>query len=409
VPNCQNFIIQLFFLTFEHQIDRFMKNILCRSIFIVLACLACCMNAHAVGKEEARKEIVYIGTFSERGSLGIYVYEVFRENMRFDLLQTIISKASPSFLAISPGSQLLFSANRAGMNEDDQRGSITSFAIDQQTGKLTKIQDQSSYGESPCHISVHPSGNYLFVCHYKGGNLVVLPVDQEGLIGKPVENIQFEGSGTIMPQQSQPHPHSAIPSPDGRYLYVSDLGQDKIHIYEIDEVTGKLKAAQPSYMRTMPGSGPRHFTFHPNGKIAFSSEEISSSISSYKVNDEDGSLQLVQRLPSLPPAFFGENSSADVHTAVKGKYVYISNRGYNGLAMFKVSGNGKMKSIGYMPTIGRRPRSFMPDPEGEFMLVGNRDSDEINIFTIERDGTLKDTSAYLPVPSSSCILYLELR
>lgn len=385
-----------------------MKNTLWRLIFVAMVCMIHHQNAQAVGNDDARKEIMYVGTFSERGSLGIYVYEVFRENMRFDLLQTIVSKASPSFVAPAPGKHLLFSANRGGMNEDDTEGSITSFAIDQQTGKLTKIQDQSSYGESPCHISVHPSGKYLYVCHYVGGNLVVLPVDSEGIIGEPIENIHFEGSGTIMPQQSQPHPHSAIPSPDGRYLYVSDLGQDKIHIYEIDAMTGRLEAAQPPFLRTMPGSGPRHFTFHPNAKIAFSSEEISSSISSYVVDDEDGSLQLVQRLPSLPPAFFGENSSADVHTAVKGKYVYISNRGYNGLAMFKVNGNGKMKSIGYMPTIGRRPRSFMPDPAGEFLLVGNRDSDEINIFTIEKDGTLKDTSAYLPVPSSSCIQYIML-
>jgi 6-phosphogluconolactonase len=120
-------------------------------------------------------------------------------------------------------------------------------------------------------------------------------------------------------------------------------------------------------------------------------------------------LELVQRLPALPPAFFGDNASADVHLSSDEKYVYISNRGYNGLAMYKVSGNGKMKNIGYMPTIGDRPRSFLPDPKGSFMLVANRDSNEVNIFTMEKDGTLKDTSGYLPVPSPVCIKYLELK
>lgn len=361
------------------------------------------------GSDDGDKEIIYIGTFSERGSMGIYVYEVFRENMRFDLLQTIISKGSPSFVAISPGGKYLFSSNRKGLNKEEDVGSITSFLIDRTSGKLTKIRDQSSFGNSPCHISVHPSGKFLFVSHYKGGNVVVLPVAENGIIGEPSQHLQFEGKGTIMPQQSQPHPHSAIPSSDGKYVYVSDLGQDKILIFRFDETTGQLNPAGMPFIRTLPGAGPRHFVFHPKGNIAFSSEEISSSISSYKVNASDGSLQLIQRLPALPPAFFGDNSGADVHTTADGKYVYISNRGYNGLAMYKVSGSGKMKNIGYMPTIGRTPRGFLPDPEGKFMLVGNRASDEVNIFLIQKDGTLKDTGAYLPVPSNTCIKYLKLK
>jgi len=381
----------------------FFKQIL--SVFIVSTITI----FSAIGSDDGGKEIVYVGTFSERGSMGIYVYEVFRENMRFDLLQTIISRGSPSFVEINPNGKYLFAANRTGLTKDDALGSITSFSIDRSSGKLTKIHDQSSFGDSPCHVSVHPSGKYLIVSHYKGGNVVVLPVDENGRIGEPTQNLQFEGKGTIMPQQSQSHPHSAISSADGKFVYISDLGQDKILIYKFDLANGQLIPASMPYIRTMLGSGPRHFVFHPKGNIAFSSEEISSSISSYEVDIEDGSLQLIQRLPALPPAFFGDNSCADIHTAVNGKYVYISNRGYNGLAMYKVSGSGKMKNIGYMPTIGRTPRGFLPDPQGKFMLVGNRASDEVNIFLIEKDGTLKDTSAYLPVPANSCIKYLKLK
>jgi len=376
--------------------------------FLILIIGLLSIARESLASNSGGKEIIYIGTFSERGSMGIYVYEVFRDNMRFDLLQTIASKKSPSFVAASPDGRFLFSANRGGINKDDKHGSVTSFSIDPLTGKLTKVQDQSSFGESPCHISVHPSGKYLFVSHYVGANVTVLKVDANGQISEPIQNIQFEGEGTIMPQQSQAHPHSSIPSSDGKFVYISDLGQDKILIYKFDPESAQLISAEIPFVRTMPGSGPRHFVIHPKGNIAFSSEEISSSISSYKIDQEDGSLELIQRLPALPPAFFGDNSSADVHTAVGGKYVYISNRGYNGMAMYKVSGNGKMKNIGYMPTIGRRPRAFMPDPEGKFMLVGNRDSDEINIFLIQKDGTLKDTSAYLPVPANSCIKFLAL-
>lgn len=357
---------------------------------------------------DTKKELIYIGTFSENGSLGIYVFDYDRKNKRYDLLQTIISKGSPSFVELSPNGKFLFSANREGLEGKEEWGSITSFAVDQGSGKLSIIQNQFSYGDSPCHVSVHPSGKYIFVSHYKGGNFVVLPIDEEGRIGEPTANVQLEGKGTIMPRQEQPHTHSAIPSIDGKYLYVSDLGLDKILIYKFDENTGSVNPASQPFIRTIPGAGPRHFTFHPKNDIAFSAEEISSSICSYKVDKATGSLQQIQRLPALPPAFFGDNSSADVHTSPDGRYVYISNRGYNGLAMYKVSSNGKMKNIGYMPTIGMKPRSFLPDPKGYFMLVGNRDSNEVNIFVMEKDGTLTDTSGYLPVPSPVCIKYLEI-
>jgi 6-phosphogluconolactonase len=163
------------------------------------------------------------------------------------------------------------------------------------------------------------------------------------------------------------------------------------------------------FISTFPGSGPRHLTFNPKGNLAFSAEELSSSICSYKVNKKTGALERVHHLPALPDAFYGENSSADVHTSPDGKYVYISNRGYNGLAMFKITSGGGMKNIGYMPTIGSQPRNFLPDPKGYFMLIGNRDSNEINVFLMEKDGTISVTSDYLPVPSPVCIKYLEIK
>jgi len=388
-------------------IDRSMRVL----ITLILPCLFTGFTGFSIEKTngDQGREMFYIGTFSERGSLGIYVYSFDRKNDRYDLLQTMFAKASPSFIDVSPDGKFLFSVNRGSMEGKDEWGSVTSFAIEQHTGKLRELKSQFSYGDSPCHVSVHPSGKYIFVSHYKSGNFVVLPVDEEGIVGEPTANIQLKGKGAIMPRQEQPHTHSVVPSLDGQYIYVSDLGLDKILIYKFDVSTGTVEPAAQPFVRTIPGAGPRHFTFNPNGDIGFSAEEISSSICSYKVDKESGSLQLIHRLPALPTAFFGENSCADVHTSANGKYVYISNRGYNGLAMYKVSGSGKMKNIGYMPTIGERPRSFLPDPKGAFMLVANRDSDEINIFIMEKDGTLTDSDRYLSVPSPVCIKYLEIK
>ena len=354
------------------------------------------------------RELFYIGTFSDNGSLGIYVYDMDRKSMRFDLLQTIFSKESPMYVAVSPDKKFLYSANMSGLPGKPEWGSITAYSINQTSGKLAIVSDQFSYGDGPCHLSIHPSGKYIFVSHYKSGNVVVLPVDGTGKIGEPSATILNEGKGTIMPQQSQSHPQSAVPSMDGQFLYVSDLGLDRIFIYKFNAENGSVVPAEQAFIRTIPGAGPRSLEFSADGSIAYSSEEIASSVCSYEVNKQDGGLRLIQRLPTLPPAFYGENATADVHLAGEGKFVYVSNRGYNGLSMYKSAGNGKMKIIGHMATIGERPQTFLPDPKGTFMLVGNRDSNEVNIFTIEKDGMLTDTSGYLPVPSSVCIVYLEL-
>ena len=213
----------------------------------------------------------------------------------------------------------------------------------------------------------------------------------------------------IMPRQEKPHTHSTIPSSDGKYIYVSDLGLDKILIYEFDVILGTVKPATQPFVQTTAGGGPRHFAFNPQGDIAFSAEEISSTICSYSVDKENGSLQLIHRLPTLPPTFTGENSVADVHTSADGKYVFVSNRGYDGLAIYKVSGKGKMKNIGYFSSAGERPRNFLPDPKGAFMLVANRDSDTINIFNIEKNGSFTDSKRQLNVISPVCIKYLEIK
>ena len=395
----------IIFATFEYKFNPMIRLIHIIFFFSVLFS-GLCANGHP---ENHGKEIIYVGTFSEGGSLGIYVFDMDRENMRFDLIQTIVTKKSPSFVAASPDGRFLFSANRGGTAEEEGWGSVSSFAIDPASGKLTVINTKPSHGAEPCYVSVHPSGKYIFVTHYLSGNFVVFPINENGEIGEPSTDIMLKGKGTVMPRQARPHPHSAVPSADGKFLYVSDLGQDKILIYNFDNNTGTVTPAAQPFVRTMPGAGPRHLEFNPDGSLAFSSEEISSSICSYKVNKQDGSLQLVERLPAIPTAFVGENSSADVHTALDGKVVYISNRGYDGLGIFKVKSNGRMKNIGYMPAVGRKPRSFMVDPQNHFLLVGNRDSGEINIFTIEKDGKLTDTNAYLSVPSPVSFEYIRLK
>jgi len=366
-------------------------------------------SATAQSNVNNKKELLYIGSFSENGSEGIYVFDFDRQANSYDLLQTAVSKESPSFLAISPNGRFLVSANREGLESKEEWGSVSLFSIDQFTGKLTHLDDQYSFGDSPCHISFHPSGNFIIVSHYQGGSFAVFPIHPDGSIGDPSANVQLEGKGSLMPRQAQPHTHSAVPSIDGKYLYVSDLGLDKILIYAFDVTLGSVAPASQAFVKTNPGTGPRHFTFSPNGKLAFSAEEISSTIASYKVDRKTGSLELVQQASSLPSSFEGSNSTADIHTTQNGKFVYISNRGFDGLAIFKVLKTGKLLNVDFASTIGRKPRNFLPDPMGEYMFVANRDSNSINIFKLRKDGTLYYTDIQLDVPAPVCIKYLEIK
>jgi len=367
------------------------------------------MMAADLESNKVQKELIYVGTFSENGSEGIYVFDFDRKANRYNLLQTIVSKESPSFIAVSPDGKFLVSVNREGLENREQWGSVSLFEIDQSSGRLTHLQDQFSYGDSPCHVSFHPSGKFVFISHYRGGNFVVLPILGNGKFGDPTANVQLKGKGAIMPRQEQPHTHSAVPSSDGKYLYVSDLGLDKILIYSFDENSGIVTSSTQPYVKTSPGAGPRHFTFSPNGKLAFSAEEMSSTIVSYKVDKANGSLDSVQRLSTLPTTFEGNNSVADIHTSRKGKLVYISNRGFDGLAIYKVMKDGELTAVDFVKTIGKKPRNFLVEPKGEYIFVANRDSNSINIFKVSDDGRPQYTDIELSVPAPVCLKFLKIK
>jgi 6-phosphogluconolactonase len=274
------------------------------------------------------------------------------------------------------------------------------------TGTLTKLNEQASGGDDPCYVLVDHTNKWVFVGNYSSGSFSVLPIMADGSLGAAKTIIKHSGSGTDKSRQEKPHVHATVISPDNRYLFVPDLGIDKIMIYRFDAKDGKLKPAKKAFAATKPGAGPRHFTFHPNGKFAYIIEELTGSVSVFRYNAKTGELKTVQNITSLPVGFTGEAGSADIHLSADGRFLYASNRGQsNTIAIYSVHPtDGKLSLLGHQSTLGKGPRNFSITPDGKQLIVANQGSDELVIFNRNVEtGMLTDSGKRISVPTPVCI------
>lgn len=359
---------------------------------------------------QSKKEILYVGTFSVRGSQGIYAYTFDRAKQKLIPLQTVPSLESPTFLAIHPTKKYLYSVNRGKANIADQGGSVSAYGIDGATGRLSGLNHKSSYGDGPCYVSIDNTGRYLAIAHYNEGNLTILSLFKDGQIGGVSDAKKYSGNSVNPERQESSHVHAAVFSHDNKFLYVTDLGSDKIYIYGFDENAGTLQSTETLEATVAPGAGPRHITFHPTGDFLYLAEELTSTVAVYAVDKETGSLTVLQdTVRSLPDNFSEQNSSADIHTAVSGKFLYMSNRGADIISIFEIGADGKITARGYQSTGGKTPRNFLIDPQGEYLFAANQDSDTINIFRIDsKSGKLTPVGKPVSVPSPVCLKLVSL-
>ena len=359
-------------------------------------------------KDKPGREVLYIGTFSQRGSKGIYVYQFDRSTKKLQLQQTVSGMISPSFLTISSDNDYLYSVDRGSINQKKDWGSVSAYDIDSKTGDLKLIDHQPSYGSEPCNISLDYEDHYAFVSNYEGGNMAILPVEKDGGLGPAVDTIQYTGSSINGNRQTRPHIHSAVLSADNKFLYVTDLGTDKIMIYKIKE-NGLPEPADMPWIKVSPGAGPRHLAFSPSGKFVYLTEELSSKISAFKRNKKTGALELIQHVSSLPADFNGINALADLHVHPSGKFLYASNRGHNSIVIFAIDKKGMLQYVGHQSTEGKKPRNFIIDHSGEFLFVANRESDNVVLFEIDRKtGKLTYTGTQINVPAPVCLKMVKL-
>ncbi len=359
----------------------------------------------------SQKSLIYVGTFSQRGSQGIYVFQFDRGKAALKLLQTVPGLESPSFITLDKTGRFLYSVNRGRADVNDKGGSVSAYAVNVKSGHLSGLNTRSSYGDAPCFIALDKTGKHAFIANYNGGNLLVLPIFTDGLVGVPSDSKKYFGSSVNPERQAEPHIHSSYPSADNRFLYVCDLGTDKVYVYKFDAATGRLSDADVPSTSVNPGSGPRHLAFHPSGKFAYVVEELSSTLCVFNVNTDNGALTILQdTVRALPTSFTGTNTSADVHFHPNGKFLYMSNRGHNSISVFSVGADGRVKLVDVKTIAGKTPRNFMIEPKGEFMFVAGQDSDTIELFKIDpKTGLLKPVGKPTAVPAPSCLVHYVLK
>jgi 6-phosphogluconolactonase len=389
-----------------------MKSIqsLLKPLILLPALLFVTVSAET-GPSAPHKYLVYIGTYTEEGSAskGIYAYRFDPSTAELTSLGLAAQTVNPSFLAVHPSHRFLYAVNEVKNYASQKSGAVSAFAIDRASGKLTLLNEVASKGADPCYITVDKTGKYVLVANYTGGSVAVFPVLEDGRLGEASAVVQHTGHGANPERQAGPHAHSIDLSPDNGSAVVDDLGLDETLIYKFDSARGSL-APDPTVAKAAPGAGPRHFVFHPNGKLAYVVDEMASTVSAFKYDAGSRALRPLQTISTLPGSFSGLNSTAEIHVHLSGKFLYASNRGHDSIAVFAIDANtGMLTPMEYASTKGASPRSFEIAPQGSLLFVANQKSDEIVVFGINPEtGRLTPTGKVLEISRPVCVKFVAV-
>lgn len=349
---------------------------------------------------------VYFGTSAKDDQRGIYMAEL---DMKTGALSDAVrvSKAMrPGFIVIHPDGKHIYATGAGSTYKGRSPGVVSAFNI-LKNGMLDDINSQPSGGIGPCHVSLDPSGNNLLAANYRGGSCSVLPILPDGALAPPSSTQLHTGSSVHPKRQTQAYAHSINTSPDGRFAFVADLGIDKIMLYRFDPATGKLEPNDPPFTKTEPGGGPRHFTFHPTGKFAYTNLELSNKVTAFIYDIKKGTLHETQTVSTLPEDYSHPNTTAEVITSPDGRFLYVSNRGHNSIAIFSIDAeSGTLTLLGRESVRGQVPRNFNIDPTGTFLVAANQKSSNVVVFKIDRKtGLLKFTGSEIEVPNPICVRF----
>jgi 6-phosphogluconolactonase len=351
---------------------------------------------------------MYVGTYTGKLSKGIYRVDLDLKSGKFSPATLAAESNNPSFLTLHPSGKYAFAVNEIGSFEGKKSGAVTAFAIDEATGDLKQLNQQSSVGTGPCHITCDTAGKHVVVANYGGGSTAVLPIQADGKLGESSSFVQHAGSSVNSKRQESPHAHSANLDAWNRFAFVADLGLDKVLVYRYDSAKGTIAPNEPPAGVVAPGSGPRHFAFHPSGRFAFVINELKSTVTAFAYDKQTGTLAELQTLSTLPGDYQGGNSTAEVVCHPSGQFLYGSNRGHNSIAAYRIDqSTGKLTLVGIQGQGIAVPRNFNIDPTGQFAVVANQGGDSLLLFRVDaKTGALLPTGEKVEVGAPVCVKFL---
>jgi 6-phosphogluconolactonase len=371
-----------------------------------------------------RRVLAYVGTYSSPvdgsgNGKGIYLFEVNPATGELRLIKLAAEAHNASWLSLDPSGRYLYAANEVA-DFDGKSGSVSAFVVDRANGNLQLLNVVSSEGAGPAHLSVDASGKYVFVANYAGGTVAVLPILPTGALGPATYVRQDTDSlGPKVPSSApagsfafsghdKPHAHMIHADPGNRFVLQTDLAQDRIYISSLDPVAGKLSPiANSPFVSLPPGDGPRHFTFHKNGRWMYSLQEEASTVVFFDFNPATGGIRSQQTISTLPPGFKGTSFTSEILLSPDGRFLYAANRLHDTIAIFSLGPEGRLHYVGETSTMGDYPRHIQIDPRGAFLYACNQRSDSIASFRVNRKtGMLTFTGQYTAVGSPACLIFL---
>lgn len=344
-----------------------------------------------------------VGTYTNGESEGIYVYQ-FDTISAASSFKSLAKVVNPSYLNVSEDGKYVYSVSEMG----DDTASANAFAFDKTNGTLSFLNSQKTSGADPCYIVVDELGKHVVTANYSGGNITVFDVTDNGFLTEASQVIKFTGKGVDPERQATPHLHCVAFSPDQRFLFANDLGTDQIYKFSVNESGEYLRKSNPASFKIAGASGPRHIVFHPNNKYAYLITELSGAIIAFSYDGKNGNLKEIQ---TIQADTLNAKGSADIHISPDGKFLYASNRlKGDGVAIFSINpDDGLLTKVGYQET-GIHPRNFIFTPNGKFMLVACRDTNEIQIFAVDKQtGLLSNTEKSIKLDKPVCLKFTSFK
>jgi 6-phosphogluconolactonase (cycloisomerase 2 family) len=363
----------------------------------------------------------YIGTYTPNGG-GIYLFRLDRSSGALTQLKVVEDIRNPSWLAVNPAQTRLYAVSEIDNYADTRSGAIVSYAIDGDGSQLTRLGVVSSAGATPTHASVHPSGKFVFAANYGGGNVAVFPVGANGALGeasdvRPSVGPRHRARASDDPpgqfavsDHDSPHMHMVAPDPSGQFVIANDAGLDLTWVWRFDAQAGRLLPADVPAIIAPPGSAPRHFAFHPNGRVFYNLYEHDAKIAVYDYDPARGGMRQKQMISTLPPRFGGSTLSSEIIVTADGRFLYAANRIHNAVAAFAVAGDGQLRLLSETWARADSPRCLTIEPGGEFLYSCNQKGDSITSFRISAaSGALQFTGRFEPVGSPAFMTVIKPR
>jgi 6-phosphogluconolactonase len=366
-----------------------------------LTCLVICSLASGL---HAAERLVFVSAFAGGDQGCIQAYSFNSEDG--SLTPTTLTKGVefPFFLALSPNHHFLYSTHAPGEFGGQSDEFVAAYEIVGGTGELKLLNRQSTRGSSSCYVEVDATGKSLVVANYSTGSVASLPIHADGSLGEIVTFVQQEGHSINPKRQEGPHTHCAVISPDNRFLYAADLGLDKVLCYTLDAPAARLCPNTQPFVRTIPGAGPRHLRFHPDGKHLYAINELANSLTLFDYDPTSGILLERQTIATLPPDFQGESYCADVKVTPDGRFVYGTNRGHDSLAIFRTADDSTLSLVSITPSGGQQPQNLAITPDGKWLLCANMGGNVVVFQIHPQSGELTPAGTPVALPSPSCIM-----